>query len=99
MSTLTPYTVELLAQDLHRLMKMRVADRHDLHEWYQAARIVQARLAVSGSTLPHLPETVWHYLIDADTRLKDPRYAKMQTERMQLLLEQMDRGILPDEKL
>jgi hypothetical protein len=99
MSTLAPYTVELLAQDLHRLMEMRVADPTGLHEWYQAARLVQDRLALPGSALPHLPETVWHYLIDADTRLKDPRYATMQTERMQWLLEQMDRGILPGENL
>ncbi len=99
MSTLTPYTVELLAQDLRCLMQMRVADLHDLNEWNQAARVVQDRLALSGTTLPHLSETVWHYLIDADTRLKDLQYATMQTERMRLLLELMDRGVLPDEKL
>jgi hypothetical protein len=99
MSALTPYTVQLLAQDLRRLMELPVADRQGLDAWYRAARAVQDRLAQSASTLPHLPETIWHYLIDADTRLKDPRYATMQTERMLRLLEQLERGVLPDDKL
>jgi hypothetical protein len=36
MTTLTPYTVELLAQDLHRLMDLPAVDRMSLHDWYQA---------------------------------------------------------------
>jgi len=41
-----------------------------------------------------LPEAVWHYLIDADIRLKDPRYARMQNEAMWGVLDEMKRGVL-----
>jgi transcriptional regulator len=31
-----------------------------------------------GTTLHDVPETIWHFLSDADVRFKDPEYARLQ---------------------
>jgi hypothetical protein len=41
------------------------------------------RASADAASVPH---EVWHYLHDADVRLKDPAYAKVQLEKVRRVL-------------
>jgi hypothetical protein len=54
-----------------------------LDDWYARARVFQEKtLGVF-----ELPESIVHFLIDADVRRKDPRYREMQRAVVQRYLE------------
>jgi hypothetical protein len=93
-----PYTLKLLAQDLRRLVEMEVVDRDTLSVWYKEARRVQEKIKTADASLSHVPHLVWHYLTDADIRLKDPEYARMQNESLSRILAAMERGVLLEEE-
>lgn len=79
------YTRRDLARDLRALHALRVADKEQLRTWYQEARRVQDALHDREATEPVSPEDfhfLMHYLIDADIRLKDAEYARVQSERL-----------------
>ncbi len=71
-----------LAEDLDALEKSRPLIRSDLTGWYERARLVHDRIRADayGMEVPHF---VLHFLIDADTRVKDRTYAAEQERLIQ----------------
>jgi hypothetical protein len=78
-----PYSKMELANDLQCLHDMATSSPRDLKIWYENARNVHERLMKSSeSDLGPVPEMVWHYLSDADIRLKDIAYREVQDEEI-----------------
>ena len=71
------------------LRGMRVVDRRSLDSWYQEARRLQASMLELEADVPHF-HFLMHYLIDADIRLKDPRHAASQNERLAEVLKELE---------
>ena len=69
------FTRSTLAAALSRLLAWKPTDRGELELWSRAAADVFSALKESGSTLPDVPHVIWHFLSDADIRMKDPAYA------------------------
>jgi tetraacyldisaccharide-1-P 4'-kinase len=60
----------------------------ELDEWYRQAKLIQDQ-HFDGGVAYYLPIYLWHYLSDADIRMKDKEYASMDTHRIELLLEDL----------
>ncbi|XXF79110.1 hypothetical protein P2318_04990 [Myxococcaceae bacterium GXIMD 01537] len=85
------YTRDELAKDLRLLLLWEVRSREDLKRWYAKSFEVQNRLTHTPPDRLNVPEFIWHYLADADTRFKDPAYAQMQNARLAELLDELER--------
>ncbi|GAA5214790.1 hypothetical protein ACFSJ3_05700 [Corallincola platygyrae] len=66
------------------LLETEVKSKADLKDWYELAQSVEQLASASSIELPHL---VWHYLSDADIRLKEPDYGKDQIEEVQSFID------------
>ena len=62
---------------LSELLEYEVTDRSDLAGWYALAEELYKE---HKNTKSELPELVWHYLSDADVRLKEPQYGAEQIQ-------------------
>jgi hypothetical protein len=89
-----PSILEPFVLKLRRLMEQSVHSMADLPAWYSEARSLEDDLEAL-STNPAITEDewhgLWHYLADADTRLKSPEYAKMQNEFVAGLIAKLER--------
>jgi predicted Zn-dependent peptidase len=65
--------IKQLADALTRLVKFVPSTKDELDQWY-----AQARSLEEGDLLRGVPHFLRHYLIDADTRMKDEAYAELQ---------------------
>ena len=81
-----------LGHRLRCLMNRPVTTRADLPAWYAEAQSIIESLSPEAPA----PEVFWHWLSDADIRLRDPEYAKMQNEQMERLVADLERGRLPE---
>ncbi len=63
-------------------MQAEPTERAQLHSWYERAHLVSEHIQTNPELCSVVPELVWHYLSDADIRLKDKRYAKVQREAL-----------------
>jgi hypothetical protein len=70
-----------VSAELRELLRLE-DDGLALDDWYARARTFQETLGVF-----ELPESIVHFLIDADVRRKDPRYREMQRAVVQRYLE------------
>jgi hypothetical protein len=90
---LTMNDIQRLAEELTRLANFVPATKEELNQWYaQAQRLIDSRL------LTDAPHFVWHYLSDADIRMKDEVYAEMQNRRINLVLTHLNCGVMPTDK-
>ena len=80
------YSRQELAMDLRELARGEPKEQAGLARWYEEARRVQERMASAPDVVTGVPDFIWHYLSDADVRLKDPRYARMQKDMLSELL-------------
>jgi hypothetical protein len=84
-----------LAESLERLHEMKPTNKHDLQSWYATARGIEKQLVSANGLSPEVPEFLWHYLADADIRLKDPSYGELQVRKLILLIQYLKRGEVP----
>lgn len=96
MST-TANSLKRLALMLEQLMAMRLGDRKDLDRWYECARRVEDELTADGGLSALVPHFLWHYLADADIRMKDAVYASLQDAKMKVLVAHLMAGNMPDD--
>ena len=72
-----------LAEALASLVAFVPQTSDDLARWYdQAQSILEDHELLRGA-----PHFLWHYLADADIRMKDEVYAEMQNRRIALVLQ------------
>jgi len=65
---------------LESLINIEIRNSSDLADWYAKAQVIK-NMATSNADLSNVvPHFVWHYLSDADIRLKDEEYAKIQNK-------------------
>lgn len=81
-------------QRLRALADRPVASKADLDGWYAAAQQLQVGLPPGLN----LPEIFWHYLSDADIRLRDHQYARMQDAQVRQLIADLEAGRVPTSK-
>ena len=82
------YSKNDLIRDISRLMSQEPVNKPQLKQWYVEAKHVQQMICSEPELANVVPEIVWHYLIDADIRLKDLDYA---AEQRAILLEALDK--------
>ena len=91
--------IRQLAEELTRLSEFVPTSKDELDKWYeQAKRLKDEHLLAPDGLSQYMPHFLWHYLSDADTRMKDEAYAKMQNGQLNLLLEPLKRGVLPSDE-
>jgi hypothetical protein len=83
-----------LALALEALCRTEPLDRADLPSWYERAHSLGETIRADAGLCGAVPEHVWHYLSDADIRLKDKDYAKVQREGMIEIIAELKSGRL-----
>jgi hypothetical protein len=78
--------LKFVADELERLLALPLRSKGDLDAWYLQARKLQK--AVKEHAV-ELPEEVWHFLADADTRSKphEAEYRALQEEMVRKCIE------------
>ena len=87
-------TIKDLGVLLLSLIASEPHNRKELREWVKRSRealVFTSRLAASGIGVPEL---IYHYLSDADIRLKDPRYAGLQMPRIKKIALLLSEGVI-----
>ena len=69
-----------------------VSNQAQLDEWYAAARRLKEWISAHPELSDAVPHFVWHFLSDADIRLKDPLYAADQTRQVMDIVHALERG-------
>ena len=86
--------IKALAEALTALIKFVPKTRLELDEWYDKAN----SMLKDPYLLRRAPHFIWHYLADADIRMKDESYAEMQNLRIGLVLQHLNRGEMPSDE-
>lgn len=68
---------EAIRSHIEGLMEIEPASRDDLADWHDRTKTVSSLMELDTGDL-RVPHVLWHYLADADIRLKDQRYAEAQ---------------------
>lgn len=89
--------VRRLAQKLILLADFSPSGKEELADWYRMAREIEDDLVREGGLSPVMPHFLWHYLADADVRLKDSEYAELQNRCIRLLINQLESGRVPSD--
>ena len=84
-----------VARELRRLLDTSPTETSQLPAWYEQSRILASRLN-SDFAAVDLPEEVWHFLHDADTRLKDPEFGLTQSTMSRAIVGDLESGIIPE---
>ncbi len=83
-----------LASDLRHLRERSSIEAADLDGWHREVRIVVERWRRDLPGVPIAPE-IWRYLHDADIRLRDPDYRGTQEALLDVIIADLERGVLP----
>ena len=86
------FTLRELAQALRTLEQFQPSSKSDLNKWYEIAEGIKRKLIEPAGLAPQLPHFIWHYFSDADIRMKDLRYAKMQNAKVRLLIDALEKN-------
>ncbi len=78
-----------LGKQLRDLLDSPVHTKTELDAWYQRARNLEVWLT-SHDVGSDIPELLWHYLADADIRLKDSEYAEGQESQIRKLVAELE---------
>ena len=68
---------DLVLACLRRLLEFEPASVERVSGWCQRAELIKNVLRSSSYEIG-VPRVIWHYLDDADIRIRDPRYAEAQ---------------------
>jgi hypothetical protein len=86
-----------LAARLNELIEEAPIARRDLARWYEKAREIQAEITRPGGLAPSFLHFIWHFLADADIRLKDSAYAELQNKRIKVFIKCLLEGKIPSD--
>jgi hypothetical protein len=67
------------------LIMKEPASEKELMDWHEQAKEVKALMRLDNGDI-QVPHAFWHYLDDADIRMKDQRYAEAQILQIEELL-------------
>ena len=85
-----------LADELRYLSELVPSTKEELAEWNKLARDIEANLLLGPTGVSeYIPEFLWHYLADADIRMKDKQYADLQNRGIRELIQQLSSGVMP----
>ncbi len=90
--------IEKLAGALTLLVEFVPKTKEELEQWYIQARNLETEHLLNGGLSQDMPHFLWHYLSDADIRMKDESYADIQSRRIHLLLEHLKLGVIPNDE-
>jgi tetraacyldisaccharide 4'-kinase len=82
--------IERFREALSQLVEFVPATRAELDQWYAQAERLRSDFLTGLGPSPYMPHFLWHYLADADIRMKDKTYAQMQNGRMNTLLKEWE---------
>lgn len=85
--------IKQLAEELTRLVEFVPATKDELEQWYDQAQKLQ-----EGQLLRGAPHFLYHYLSDADIRMKDEVYSEMQNSMINSLLQRLRHGAMPTDE-
>jgi len=86
-----PTSPQELIEALRRLAAHEPADLEELRALVDECTALKLYISASSSLANSTPESVWHFLSDADIRFKDPRYARAQLTGLASTLAQWER--------
>jgi hypothetical protein len=85
--------IKQIGEALAALVDFVPSSKFELKDWYdQAQQFKDDHIIYPNKGVPHF---LWHYLSDADIRMKDEKYAEMQDGRIKVLLQYLNNGIMP----
>lgn len=71
-------TKRRILTSIYELIEMEPKSEAEMMAWYEVAKKVKSLMEFDKGDL-QVPHALWHYLDDADIRMKDQRYAAEQT--------------------
>lgn len=74
-------TKNRILSSIFELIKMEPSSKIEMMTWYEKANKVKLLMELDKGDL-QVPHSLWHYLDDADIRLKDQRYAEYQISQV-----------------
>ena len=83
-----------LAEVLTMLVEFVPKTNDELEKWYDEAQCILD----DHELLRRAPHFLWHYLADADIRMKDEVYAEMHHARISLMLQSLKQGVMPSDE-
>ena len=86
-----------LAQKLEQLVSAEPKSSQELQGWYALAHEVEDSLVCEGGLGPTVPHLLWHFLSDADLRMKDSMYGSLQHKQISILINILRQGRMPDD--
>ena len=90
--------LNFVADSLADLQRFAPCSKRELKQWYESAHQLENALVARAGFSEKLPHFVWHYLSDADIRLKDSDYAEHQGRIIGRLIESLRRGKMPSDE-
>ena len=72
------YTLRELINDVEELRSAEISSEDGLRLWQDRASTVLIKISKGPCDFNEIPEIIFHYLSDADIRLKDERYRSAQ---------------------
>lgn len=83
-------------KEMRRLFDRDPTDKKSLKEWVDASIALCLRLR-SVPESANVEEIVWHFLFDADIRVKAPEYAQAQREVFESWLQEAEHALLSEQ--
>lgn len=90
--------IKELCESLSKLSTTVPKNKAEVLDWYETARKLEEEIIKPGGLAPEIPEVLWHYLADADIRLKSQEYADVQNRQIEKLLGYLNEGEIPEGK-
>ncbi|MCR6497138.1 hypothetical protein LJB71_13490 [Thermomonas sp. S9] len=89
--------IRLLATLLAPLATFQPANKAELKRWNSMAFRVEQELLKQGGLASDIPHFLWHYLADADVRMKSKPYRELQQAQMEILCSRLHEGVMPSD--
>ena len=87
-----------IARELKLLLESSPSDKAPLPIWYAESQRFVSRLNHEFGEID-LPEEVWHFLHDADLRVKKPQLRAEQSEMIAEIIADLERGVVPESRI
>jgi hypothetical protein len=84
---------------LRALAESTPESAHQLPAWYERAREFETVLNSDGTLVDAIPRFVWHYLADADIRVRDLAYRGDQQATILEIVNSLEAGRAPDSEV
>ena len=87
--------LKALGKMLRELADAQPENRASLEIWEARAAEVESVVAADAALSDAIPHAVWHFLSDADIRMKDVEYRASQIAEVLPAIEAFERGLAP----